>query len=101
MSTAAVRAPHAADSAPAFGVYVHVPFCPSKCPYCDFNTYVGLEALAPAYLDALVREATMWAARNTLPPAGSYFIGGGTPTMLDEHVLAHTLGRLVEIFGAT
>jgi oxygen-independent coproporphyrinogen-3 oxidase len=90
---------HVAGLAPAFGVYVHVPFCPSKCPYCDFNTYVGMDDLAPAYFDALVREAEMWASRRAFPASGSYFVGGGTPTMLDEHVLASTIERLVAVFG--
>ncbi len=99
MKTAS-RLTHAAQLAPAFGVYVHVPFCPSKCPYCDFNTYVGMDDLAPAYLDALVREAETWASANAFPPAGSYFVGGGTPTMLDEHMLASTIRRLVAVFGA-
>jgi oxygen-independent coproporphyrinogen-3 oxidase len=101
MTSVAALPRHAAELAPAFGVYVHVPFCPSKCPYCDFNTYVGLESLAPAYFDALVAEAQVWASRYTLPPAGSYFIGGGTPTMLDERLVGTTIRRLVATFGAT
>lgn len=101
VKTASRRIAHAAELAPPFGVYVHVPFCPSKCPYCDFNTYVGMEDLAPDYLRALVREAEMWASEHAFPPAGSYFIGGGTPTMLDEQLVSSTIADLVSIFGAS
>lgn len=84
--------------APAFGIYVHVPFCVSKCPYCDFNTYVGIDDLAPAYFDAMRREADAWAAASTYPKAGSVFVGGGTPSLVDEHLLAGFLETLEGIF---
>lgn len=83
-----------AHLAPAFGIYVHVPFCLSRCPYCDFNTYVGLEDLAPAYLEAVVREAEMWAERDAPPAAGSVFFGGGTPTLVEPRLLVSTLGGI-------
>ena len=58
-------------------LYVHVPFCESKCPYCDFNTYAGIEALMPSYVAALAWGA--WLGRPTL---ASVFFGGGTPSYL-------------------
>jgi putative oxygen-independent coproporphyrinogen III oxidase len=82
-----------ADLAPAFGIYVHIPFCATRCPYCDFNTYIGLEDLAPAYCSALIEEAETWAQR-VLPPAGSIFFGGGTPTVVDPGEIGRTLERL-------
>lgn len=92
------RAARVALLAPAFGIYVHVPFCAARCPYCDFNTYVGIEDLAPAYLDAVVAEAEMWAERHgPLPEAGSIFLGGGTPTFVDPHLLARTLDGIREV----
>ncbi|UUY05192.1 hypothetical protein LRS13_06600 [Svornostia abyssi] len=67
-----------------FGVYVHVPFCASRCGYCDFNTYVpgegGAEAVS-GYADALIAELGL-AARvlgDDAPAATTVFFGGGTP----------------------
>ena len=82
----------------AFGVYVHVPFCASRCGYCDFNTYTSTElgggsqqeAYAGTVLDelALAQRALDGAAR----PVRSVFVGGGTPTLLDPD----ELGRILE-----
>ncbi len=84
----------AGSLAPAFGIYVHVPFCTSRCPYCDFNTYVGLEHTAAEYLGAVLREAEMWAGTHTFPSAGSVFVGGGTPSLVEPALLAEFLRRL-------
>lgn len=92
-------APRVADLAPEFGIYVHIPFCAARCPYCDFNTYVGLEDLAPAYFDALIVEARAWVERHgPFPAAGSVFFGGGTPTLVEERLLAGFLERLRDVF---
>jgi putative oxygen-independent coproporphyrinogen III oxidase len=77
-----------------FGVYAHVPFCLSRCHYCDFVTYTGMEGLRRPYAAALLAEAELAVA--ALPPepptVTSVFVGGGTPTLLP----AGDLGRLVE-----
>jgi|HigsolmetaAR201D_1030396.scaffolds.fasta_scaffold07945_6 oxygen-independent coproporphyrinogen-3 oxidase len=78
-----------------FGVYIHVPFCLSRCGYCDFNTYVPGEdgAQVRGYVDALERELEL--ARRVLggraPAARTVFVGGGTPTMLPPGDLARLL----------
>ena len=87
-----------AHLAPAFGIYVHIPYCISRCPYCDFNTYVGIEDTAPAYVEALLREATAWAARAGEREAGSIFVGGGTPSLLDPALMRDLLDGLRETF---
>ncbi len=63
-------------------LYLHIPFCETKCPYCDFNTYAGINHLIPLYLEALGNELCTWA--NTLghPRINTVFLGGGTPSML-------------------
>ena len=83
------------------GIYVHVPFCLTRCGYCDFNAYAGLDHLAPRYLRALDAEADMhapdWAGEEVV----SIFLGGGTPTTLDARDLAAILGHLRYAFDVT
>ena len=82
-----------------FGVYVHVPFCLTRCHYCDFVTYTGMEGLRRPYAAALGEEAAMVA--TTLgpepPEVTSVFVGGGTPTLLPPGDLGRLLARLREL----
>ncbi len=78
-------------SAPAFGVYVHVPFCRHRCDYCAFATYTDRDALMSRYVDACVSEIEHAAQAGTLEPSSSIFVGGGTPSRLE----AADLCRLV------
>ena len=86
---------HAAFSDPVqpLGLYLHVPFCQQKCPYCDFNTYAGLGDLFPALVDALGAELTRWQPALAGRTVSTIFIGGGTPTVLAaeqlEQLFAH------------
>jgi oxygen-independent coproporphyrinogen-3 oxidase len=84
---------------PSFGVYLHVPFCLTRCHYCDFVTYTGMEGLRRPYAAALLEEAAMAAAAlGPAPPAvTSVFVGGGTPTLLPVGDLARVLTRLREL----
>ncbi|RYG32776.1 radical SAM family heme chaperone HemW [bacterium] len=72
-------------------VYVHIPFCPSKCGYCDFNSYAMTGDIVEQTVAATVREleTSPFAGR----PAKTIFFGGGTPTYLDEH-------QLIRVFEA-
>jgi putative oxygen-independent coproporphyrinogen III oxidase len=76
------------------GLYVHVPFCLTRCGYCDFNAYAGMGHLASRYVEALEAEALLWAEEWREERFGSVFLGGGTPTMLDQAELAHLLAGL-------
>lgn len=80
------------------GLYVHVPFCISKCAYCDFASYAGREADIPRYVDAVVREIKRRGEETGHPKAGTIFLGGGTPSLLDEFQLTRILDVLVETF---
>jgi len=63
-------------------LYLHIPFCSIRCSYCAFNTYIDLEKLIPAYVDALCRELEFLSKSNPHPHIHTIFIGGGTPSLL-------------------
>jgi len=79
----------------AAGLYVHVPFCLTRCGYCDFNTYAGLDHLTGRYVQALEAEASLVSTDWSGVRFVSVFLGGGTPTMLSSDVL----GGLLRYFG--
>src|SRR3990172_8450548 len=83
---------------PPIGLYVHVPFCVSKCAYCDFASYAAREADIPRYVEAVVQEITRRGEKTGRPPAGTIFLGGGTPSLLDEGQVTRILDALVEAF---
>ena len=79
------------------GLYVHFPFCKSKCAYCDFASYPGKEAAIPAYLDRLTRE--MAQRRQDNAHIATLYIGGGTPSLLSAHHMADLLAELRRHFS--
>jgi oxygen-independent coproporphyrinogen-3 oxidase len=85
-------------SHPPIGLYVHVPFCASKCAYCDFASYAGREADIPRYVDAVIREIIRRGAETGHPRADTIFLGGGTPSLLDEFQATRILDALFEAF---
>jgi oxygen-independent coproporphyrinogen-3 oxidase len=101
--TAAVGLPevHLTPGAP-FGVYVHVPFCLTRCGYCDFNTYTPAElgGVNPdAWLGVLGSELELTAARLGGPTADTVFLGGGTPSLLGAERLCVVLDMVRQQFG--
>ena len=79
-------------------LYVHIPFCKSKCPYCDFNTYEGIETLIPSYVDALAREIEIWGGRLGKPSVRTVFFGGGTPSYLPAEAVGGLLDTVRRSF---
>lgn len=82
------------DPGHPFGVYVHVPFCITRCGYCNFNTYTPAElgGVNPdAWLQALGSELALAAARLNAPMVETVFVGGGTPSLLGGARLAALL----------
>ncbi|EID13596.1 coproporphyrinogen III oxidase [Mycobacterium xenopi RIVM700367] len=85
-----------------FGVYVHVPFCLTRCGYCDFNTYTPAElgGVNPdAWLSVLGAELKLAAARLGGPTADTVFVGGGTPSLLGAERLCAVLEMVRDQFG--
>ena len=79
------------------GVYVHLPYCPYLCPYCDFAKWPIRESSARRYLAALEAEIE----REPRATAATIYFGGGTPNAYDAETIADLVGRLEERFGAT
>jgi oxygen-independent coproporphyrinogen III oxidase len=77
-------------------IYVHVPFCLSKCGYCDFYSLADASELAEPYLEALGAELQQ-NAELLASPLDSIFIGGGTPTALEPSLLGRLLAMLTDL----
>jgi putative oxygen-independent coproporphyrinogen III oxidase len=88
-----------------FGFYVHIPFCTTRCGYCDFNTYtatdLGNGVTRGTYADTVLAEIRL--AREVLPastpPVSTVFFGGGTPSLLPAEHLGLIVGAISEEFG--
>ena len=79
----------------AFGVYVHWPFCLSKCPYCDFNSHVRHAAVdEERYARAFAREIATTAQRIGARTVSSIFLGGGTPSLMQPDTVATILDAI-------
>ena len=90
-----------------FGIYLHVPFCTTRCGYCDFNTYTATE-LGPdpgasrlGYVDRAITELDLAVATlgPDAPEVSTVFVGGGTPTLLPPADLARFLAAVDDRFG--
>ena len=87
------------NSTPAFGIYIHWPFCKAKCPYCDFNSHVRHEAVdSNSFADALVTELTYMASRTPGRTVSSIFFGGGTPSLMPPKSVAQVLDGIAAIW---
>ena len=80
------------------GVYVHIPFCATRCDYCDFATWTDRGHLIDEYVDACVADGQR--QMTTARPATSVFFGGGTPSLIPAGGLARILGAIERADGA-
>ncbi len=79
-------------------LYLHIPFCTTKCTYCAFNTYINLESLIPAFVDALCAELRTVARAQPQTPLWTIFFGGGTPSLLTIPQFAQIFATIRENF---
>jgi oxygen-independent coproporphyrinogen-3 oxidase len=87
----------ATDRHDAFGVYVHWPFCLSKCPYCDFNSHVRHEPIdEERFARAFAREIATTAARAPNREVTSIFLGGGTPSLMQPQTVGAVLDAIAK-----
>jgi oxygen-independent coproporphyrinogen-3 oxidase len=88
--------------AAAFGVYVHWPFCLSKCPYCDFNSHVRHAAIdEPRFVRAFTAEIAATAARTPGRTVSTIFFGGGTPSLMAPGTVAAILDAIAAHWTVT
>jgi oxygen-independent coproporphyrinogen-3 oxidase len=82
----------------AFGIYVHIPYCVKKCPYCDFNSY-GVGKLIPEeeYTEALLKEVDFYEEWIGELPISSVFFGGGTPSLFSSQSVERIIDKIVNI----
>ncbi|HUF83383.1 MAG TPA: coproporphyrinogen-III oxidase family protein, partial [Acidimicrobiia bacterium] len=76
-----------------FGVYVHIPFCATRCDYCDFATWTDRDHLIDRYVEACRRDLERRTAEG-MPPATCVFFGGGTPSLLRADQLTRILAAV-------
>jgi oxygen-independent coproporphyrinogen-3 oxidase len=89
-------------STPApFGLYVHWPFCASKCPYCDFNSHVRASIDTARWRRALLTELDYIADAFDRAPLTSIFFGGGTPSLMPPEIAAAVIARAEARWGFT
>jgi putative oxygen-independent coproporphyrinogen III oxidase len=83
------------SDAPQFGVYIHWPFCLSKCPYCDFNSHVRRSAIDEArFVRAFKAEIASTAARTPGRTVSTIFFGGGTPSLMQPATVSAILDAI-------
>lgn len=81
-----------------FGIYIHIPYCVKKCPYCDFNSYgVGRRIPEFEYTGALIAELEMYSDVIPRYPPTSIFFGGGTPSLFSSESIRRVIEKILEI----
>jgi oxygen-independent coproporphyrinogen-3 oxidase len=84
---------------PGFGIYIHWPFCRSKCPYCDFNSHVRERIDHGRWRGALLRELEHYARDTQGRTVTSIFFGGGTPSLMEPETVAALIQRMRDLWS--
>lgn len=81
-----------------FGVYVHIPYCVKKCPYCDFNSYgVGKRVPEKEYTESILKELDLYRGSIEGVPISSIFFGGGTPSLFSPESIGKITGEILKL----
>ncbi|MBC7951995.1 MAG: coproporphyrinogen III oxidase [Rhodospirillaceae bacterium] len=86
---------------PGFGIYIHWPFCLSKCPYCDFNSHVAARIDQPRWRAGLLRELEYFAQVKPGATVTSIFFGGGTPSLMEPATAGALIDRVASLWPTT
>ncbi len=81
-----------------FGIYIHWPFCESKCPYCDFNSHVARHIDQAAWKSAYLSELNRYATETPGRVVTSVFFGGGTPSLMNPDTVAEVIERIKKLW---
>lgn len=81
------------------GIYIHIPFCKSKCYYCDFTSFEGKENMIDQYIDNLIKELSIYKDKVKDKSVYSIFIGGGTPSHIDQNYIVRIMKFIEENFN--
>src|SRR5262249_16333891 len=86
-----------------FSLYIHIPYCALKCPYCDFNVRVVKEIPESEYRNAIVRGLAYYAGSDGWRGRGlkTIFFGGGTPSLFSAQAIGAMIDRAAEVFPFT
>ena len=81
-----------------FGIYIHIPYCVTKCPYCDFNSYgVGSNFPENVYTDSILRELELYREKVLNAELTSIFFGGGTPSLFNPVNIEKIISKIYDI----
>jgi oxygen-independent coproporphyrinogen-3 oxidase len=94
MTDPAATPPRPGSAPEPVSLYVHVPFCVSKCAYCDFYSQAGGESKYGLFVDAALFETGHWSHYDLLDDVPTLYVGGGTPTVLGDEILRLVRGLL-------
>jgi len=81
------------------GLYIHIPFCVQRCPYCAFFSTVRGSADRAGYVEAVIREMERRAQEKTWGPVSTVYLGGGTPSLLSSHQVGRLLQAARDVLG--
>ena len=80
------------------GIYIHIPFCKSKCRYCDFTSYPSKIAFADAYMACLYKEMKLRAGELSGKTFDTVYIGGGTPSVIEEKYIVGCINQIKKLY---
>lgn len=81
------------------GIYVHIPFCVSKCAYCDFYSLAQNDGVMDEYTSKIVSEIYRWGSVLGTPPADTLYFGGGTPSLLNHKQIKAIIDAVKDVFS--
>src|SRR6266478_8127118 len=81
------------------GIYIHIPFCRSRCSYCDFATGMYESKLAERYVNALIRDIARWHEVKQPNDVDTIYFGGGTPSLLTPKQIGEVLAAVHQRFN--
>ena len=84
-----------------FGLYIHWPFCQSKCPYCDFNSHVSASISQQDWRNAYLKEIDRYGVETGERVLQTVYFGGGTPSLMDPDLVADIISQIRKTWRAT